>query len=98
MWLSTRLRFSDRAVQFVKPTVATMFAKDCVGSALDYQTPESNNCQRKRFGILGIESCLAFANCSVPWTMLTPAKNCFWMAPIDKMSRWVEARGCGYGI
>ena len=55
-------------------------------------------CQRERFGIPGIEACLAFANCSVPSTMLTPAKNCSGMVPNDKMSRWVEARVCGYGI
>ena len=39
---------------------------------------------RKRFRILGIETYLAFANCSVLSTMLTPAKNCSGTVPLTR--------------
>ena len=35
-------------MHFVKPSVIITFAKSCVDSAMDYRTPESNCCQRKR--------------------------------------------------
>ena len=57
IWLSIQLWFSDGGVQCVKPTVATIFANSSVGSALDYQTPESNIAKKGSSGSSGIEAC-----------------------------------------
>lgn len=69
-----------------KPTVAPLFAKSCV--SLHSTT---------RLGILEIEACLAFANCSVPLIILN-AKNCSGMVSLTKCSVEWKHRSVVNGI